>query len=405
MRWRDPERVFIGLGIASLVPLWSFYLVAVVWYIDVLDLSAFRLIMLGTALEVSLLVSEIPTGVVADRFSRKWSVVLSFMLTGVSMLLHPISTNFAVLLATQVLFGFGWSFRSGADVAWFTAEFEDGDRVSQVIVARQRWVLISAALTIPFVVLLGLWSLRITIALTGAVTVAAGLVLAFVMVDHRLRADSDPSSGEIFRQGFSLCRRVPTLRRLMVVLLLVGLGAEAVDRLGFKRFIDEGDFGTNTLVFTGVLFVVLAFGGSLMVTVAESRLDRGVRFALVVGGLVALASLGAALVALAPVVGVAIGMLAQDTTRETLDPVAMAWANTEAEEASRATVHSFLSQAHGVGEIAGGFLAAGIATAAGVSPALLVSAALFGLAAVWAATARADDDAPAPANVVTTTKP
>ena len=38
------------------------------------------------------------------------------------MFLHVVTTNYGVLLASQALFGLGWTFRSGADVAWLTDE-------------------------------------------------------------------------------------------------------------------------------------------------------------------------------------------------------------------------------------------------------------------------------------------
>lgn len=63
---------------------------------------------------ISLLIFEIPTGVLADRFSRKWSLVIGALLqvaAGVTM----VSTNYVpVLIGVYVLIGLGFAFISGA---------------------------------------------------------------------------------------------------------------------------------------------------------------------------------------------------------------------------------------------------------------------------------------------------
>jgi MFS family permease len=60
----------------------GYWLVLSVYLVLVADLSPFQLVFLGTATELSVMVSEIPTGVMADTISRKWSVALSCVLSG-----------------------------------------------------------------------------------------------------------------------------------------------------------------------------------------------------------------------------------------------------------------------------------------------------------------------------------
>ena len=52
-----------------------------------LGLSPLELVLLGTVLEVSYFLFEVPTGVVADTVSRKLSVVVGLVGTGVGFLL------------------------------------------------------------------------------------------------------------------------------------------------------------------------------------------------------------------------------------------------------------------------------------------------------------------------------
>jgi hypothetical protein len=83
-------------------------------------LSPFQLVFLGTAQGITSLVFEVPTGVVADTLSRKWSLVISSVLMGSSMVATGLVTAFPALVMTQMAWGIAWTFASGADVAWMT---------------------------------------------------------------------------------------------------------------------------------------------------------------------------------------------------------------------------------------------------------------------------------------------
>ncbi|MBW2984612.1 MFS transporter [Candidatus Woesearchaeota archaeon] len=61
---------------------------------------------------------EVPTGVVADVFGRKLSVVLSFLLMGIGAAYVPFVSNFVMLFALLFFIGFAKTLSSGADQAW-----------------------------------------------------------------------------------------------------------------------------------------------------------------------------------------------------------------------------------------------------------------------------------------------
>ncbi len=120
MRHR-PDRLFLLTGgVQGLAFSWG--LPAMVWWVVDLRLSPFRLAVLGTALVLSILVTETPTGVVADLYSRKYSVVAAYVVMGTAMALTPVTELFGVLVIWQVLWGVGWTLQSGAATAWMTDE-------------------------------------------------------------------------------------------------------------------------------------------------------------------------------------------------------------------------------------------------------------------------------------------
>ena len=50
-------------------------------------LDPLQLVLMGTILEVSYLLFEVPTGIVADTVSRKWSIVIGYVGTGIAFVM------------------------------------------------------------------------------------------------------------------------------------------------------------------------------------------------------------------------------------------------------------------------------------------------------------------------------
>ena len=393
------------MGMAHDAATWAFYLAAIVWWTVDLGYGPLQLVVLGAILEVTMLVSEVPTGVVADRFSRKWSTVISFAIMTAAMFLHIVTTNYGVLLVSQALFGLGWTFRSGADVAWLTDEMaararhgsdssrdpnrEDPDEdLSPILLRRHRLGMVAGLVALLPTTLFGGTSLRPIIGICACVLGLTTIWLAAAMTDHfRAGLDEDEHPGSmrtILREGVATTRRVPSLRILVAVVVLLGLGAEALDRLGFKQFLDDGDFGDDSLFWTGMLFMTLGALGVAVVWFVERALGRGVRLVMLAVILIAVSAGGAVVAAIAPALGIAIGMALQDPCREALDPVSVAWTNREAPETARATVHSLINQAHGLGVLVGGVSLAAVAEAIGIRWVIFVAGALWAIAAVLA---------------------
>ena len=55
---------------------------SIVYHLEVVQLDAFQLVLVGTVLETSCFLFEIPTGVVADLYSRRRSVLIGMFLYG-----------------------------------------------------------------------------------------------------------------------------------------------------------------------------------------------------------------------------------------------------------------------------------------------------------------------------------
>jgi len=110
--------------------LWPFYLYYLVFGLSImimpfliiyfrdLGFSFFQISIITSAFGISMFLFETPTGAFADSISRKYSVILGFLLTGAAVSLMPLFKNFYTLLILWVLAGIGMTFVSGAEEAW-----------------------------------------------------------------------------------------------------------------------------------------------------------------------------------------------------------------------------------------------------------------------------------------------
>ena len=98
------------------------FTVDAVYQVSMVGLNALQLVLVGTTLEVAAFVFEIPTGVVADVFSRRLSIIIGMFIMGLGFVVEGSFPFFAPILLAQVLWGLGYTFTSGATEAWIADE-------------------------------------------------------------------------------------------------------------------------------------------------------------------------------------------------------------------------------------------------------------------------------------------
>lgn len=94
-----------GLGLGLIV-------VAPIFRIEVAGFGPLELVLAGTALEIAYFVSEVPTGVVADAYSRRLSVILGALVMGGAWVMEGLWATLWPIMIAQAILGVGWSRRS-----------------------------------------------------------------------------------------------------------------------------------------------------------------------------------------------------------------------------------------------------------------------------------------------------
>ena len=432
---RRPDRLFLLTGgVQGLA--WSAGLPLVVWWVVELRLSPLQLALLGTALVLTILLAEAPTGVLADLYGRKPSVVASFAVMGAAIGLMAASPAFGALIVWQAVWAVGWTMQSGAATAWVTDELLAGSGrppgddaaadastdaggeppaaeartggpraalLDQLIVRHAMWRAAGVMVGVAVMVGTGWWSLRGALVIAGALTLGFAAYLAGAMAETSFRRDTPDRriSGGAWREARAIWRHgaALTLRRRMLLgvvssAVIAGFAGEAIERLDTLRLVTLGlpDYdGGEAVVFFGVVWFVMA-GLSIPVMVWLRRrlaTPDTPRDARLLVRLLAAAGVGALALAISPSFALALaGWTILDVAGETTYPLAEAMANREASSGVRATVISFLGQAEALGQVLGGVTLGLVAQFVSVPVALATAAGLLAVAAVPVAIAR-----------------
>ena len=390
---RTALRVFLQSGFVWQLcwsSYWTLFFLRVV--VDV-GLNPLQLLLLGTAKEVTILLVEIPTGIVADIRSRRLSVILAYLICGSAVIGAALAPGFGLLVVTQVLWAFGTTFRSGAEAAWFTDEVGSIEVVDEVLPRRGR--LEAAGSIVGLVgtaILAAATGLSVALVCVGALLLAWGLVLIRRMPEtgfQRHETSARSRFRELLGEGFRASRR-PGLRILLVVTVMAGFASEAVDRLAVARLDQIGlqDTSVDPALLIGAAAVIQSIGAIAILYVFGRRL-AGPRLVPAMTALHLATAIGVAVLAQVDLLTLALaGFIGQGMVRSVATTVTIAWTNHFTDRSNRATVHSFTGQAQSLGEISGGITLGVLAQQSGIGTAIAASALIYLAAATLTTRAR-----------------
>lgn len=366
----------------------GYWLVTALYLVVIADLTPFEFVLIGTFQGITVLIAEVPAGVLADAASRRFSLVIGHVVMGIGMSMAGLVTAFPLLVVSQCLWGLGWAFSSGADVAWLTDELDRPDQVDSVLVAQARWDLIGTPIGIVAFGMLAWWStLSVAIVFAGVAMVLLGIVVVarwpetgFTPADAGQRAHQ---STAILRRGLAGARLDRMIVAVLIATMLVNGSAEVYGRLLNHQLVELGmPTRPDPIVWFAAVSLVGVGLGVFALRFVEARI-AGAGVAVRTYALsCAVGVVGLLLFANAPSVGAAIAgsILVSGIALPAIRTAGVILVNRRTDSSVRATVHSLLSQAENAGEIAFGISFALLARAASTTVALTGSAALLAVA-------------------------
>ena len=356
--------------------------VAMLYFVTKITSDPLQLAMLGVVLETATVLFEIPTGVVADVYSRKWSIVIGYVIWGIGFLIQGLIPIYSIVLLSQLIWGLGFTFVSGAPEAWLVDELGEEDATPLFVRGSQIGSLSSLA-GIIFATLLGTIDVALPIVVGGLGTIGLAVILAVIMPENGFHPIQRESSSrwnmfETFFDGVREVRGQSVLRSVILIGMVIGISAGGFDALYTPHYVQ--DF--TMPLFKPVIWFGIIYGGVMILSipaleVTKRYMARHPQFP--VASILAWFALGTILgnLIFAWTGNFYLALIAywlSQTLRTATKPLFMAWINRHTSSAVRATVISMYWQSNGLGNIIGTPIIGAFGSLATLRLALTVSA-------------------------------
>ena len=240
----NPIRSFFIPSYRSNIPkffiyriLYNFMLFLPIWVIYIqgkFNLSLTEVTFNDSAFWITMALTEIPTGAVADTWGRKQSQVIGMIIASGSILLFGLAPFYALVLIANSLWAIGITFISGADIAMFYDTLKVLDLEDQYPKYRGRLqaaVLVSIATSGVLGGLIGEMNLTATFTITSCLMIIATGFLVLIKDPPR---ELDSQTGlslsylDSLRVTFRTIRDHPTLRYALIYSSLIPLLVSAI---------------------------------------------------------------------------------------------------------------------------------------------------------------------------------
>ncbi len=409
----SPYHLYLALECGMSFLLGITYATVTVYWVTAGRLNPLQLLLLGTSLELSYFVFQLPTGVLADLVSRRLCVVTGLFIVGAAQVMASLSASFGNLIASWAVLGLGAALNNGAQDAWIADELSTevgDDRMTGIYLRATQLGLIATVAGSLLSGVIALAGLEMPLRIGGALICLLAVAAAFVMPEGHFRPAGALAglgagvSGIVRQAGGALAEQtrsthravlaVPGLVLLFGMTLFVGMWSESFDRLWGAFLLRDIRFPQIGGLHPAMWFSLFASAAAVLALgateVAKRRTKRLGPDSVVGVLLVVTLAIGAAVVGMATAHAFAVVVvmyLVVEVLRPVLYPLVSGWMVGRIEPSVRATALSARDMFDSAGQIAGGPVVGAIGTLASLRIALLAGAAALVPAAGFIAAA------------------
>jgi MFS transporter, DHA3 family, tetracycline resistance protein len=387
----DALKVFYGIEFFDSIGFHAAFTVWAVYLVQDVGVNPFELVLLGTVSEIAIFLFEVPTGVVADTYSRRLSIIIGLLVSGAAIVVVGLVPVYWVILVAAILRGIGGTFLSGAWEAWITDE-HGVDGIGRVFLRGTQWSYLGAIVGAILGVAIATQHLGAGLVFGGVVSLAVGVACIFLMPEHgfvRRPVEERASPVRALRTtavtGGRLVRSHHILLLIVGITFFAGAASEGLDRLWEAHLITDVGlpklWGLDPVVWFGVFNVVGLVAGIVITSFLVPRFEHAdnAKLARTLLALTVVLSVSVVAFGLATsFVLASVAYLVARLVRRLKDPLYVTWLNKNVEDSSvRATVNSIASQSDAVGEVAGGPAIGVVGTLASLRAALVAAGLLL----------------------------
>lgn len=379
-----PVPVFLVMAIVAEMAAMTFATMSAVYRITEAGLNPLQLILVGTVLELTVLLADVPTGVLADVYSRRLSMIVGYALVGVGYILEGSMPIFATILLAQVVWGFGFTFVSGAFQAWLADELKDDSKTAAVFVKATKFESFGALAGITLSAVLATVYVGFSLIAGGMIFLGLAVFVAVSMSEtgftprSKTQRNALQSMTDVLKTGVRAVSMSRVLMALIAIEVFFGMSSEPFDRLWAKHALEVFEFPMIFNLDPIVWFGVIQAAGAIVTVIAISLLERLIPVERSWAPRVALSVFNATMIgatltfALTGTFGIVVAMVVVVYVLHRVTwPFAAAWINRNCESEYRATVFSLHEQANSFGQVVFGPGMGLLATVRGLRTALV----------------------------------
>lgn len=344
---------------ASFVLFYRMWLtVTLLYHAEMVTTDPLLLILLSVVHEGTVFLFEVPTGIVADSYSRKWSTIIGLLMIGSAYCLEGSAPIYGRVLLAQFIYGVGFTFFSGANDAWIADEIGP-EQAAPVFMRGTQISLIFGQIGIISAIVIGQFGVQVPLIVAGIAIIVLGLFLAIVMREEGFSPEKTTSGVRAklmntVRQSRMALRTQPLLLNVVLVGFVVGTTG-GFDRLFTPHFLSY-EPQMDAVIWYGLLEAAISLASAVVLeairrratTLSSEQVPRTIAL-LYLGTIV-----GNIVFVLAGNFGMAVmAFWFSQMFRNTTRPLIIIWINQFAESRIRATAISMYWQSNALGQVVG----------------------------------------------------
>ena len=217
------SKSLIPMALAMIAAGFDFYVPVSAFFLESRGLSLTDIFMLESVLVASILVAEIPAGVIGDRFDRRRLVGAGFVFNAIAEILFAAGTNFSIYALSFVMSGLSIAMLTGVQDAYiYDSLGDDADAKAVGAWGHLSALMLTAGVTGSVVgSALGSVDISLPALLSAAMAVVAAVCVAFLPQQNPKTHDKHPETSWIsLKIGVKLLFTSP-------LLLYVAVGSSA----------------------------------------------------------------------------------------------------------------------------------------------------------------------------------
>lgn len=217
------SKSLIPMALAMIAAGFDFYVPVSAFFLESRGLSLTDIFMLESVLVASILVAEIPAGVIGDRFDRRRLVCAGFVFNAIAEILFAAGTNFSIYALSFVMSGLSIAMLTGVQDAYiYDSLGDDADAKAVGAWGHLSALMLTAGVTGSVVgSALGSVDISLPALLSAAMAVVAAVCVAFLPQQNSKTHDKHPETSWVsLKVGVKLLFTSP-------LLLYVAVGSSA----------------------------------------------------------------------------------------------------------------------------------------------------------------------------------